>query len=349
MTSKYTWKWIIDPDQVGVTTAGWDSIDRMDVSSDGLKATVHFKEAYAGYYGLFATSFLPEHWMKTIPIKDAASKSYPLTPDIAKSPTNGPFKYDNATSDTIVLVRNDDWKAGDHPAYLDKVTFHYYPDNKEGVIAAFLTGDVDVALDLVQTDYDAIKGVDPTFGRALLAPAWLYEHLDLNQMGQGQGHGHPALKDPVVRQAIAQAIDRKAMFETVFPGAPAGSDLGLHQRRPDQLLATPGRQGELPELRRRRRQRWRSTQRATPRARMGSGSTRSRSSRSSSSTARRTPGSGRWAATSWPSPSSRSGSSSTSTTSTRRRSSSRTGRTSPPTRSATPTTARTTRPSSATR
>ena len=100
--------------------------------------------------------------MKTIPIKDAASKSYPLTPDIAKAPTNGPFKYENASSDTIVLVRNDNWKAGDHPAYLDKVTFKYYPDNKEGLIAAFLNGETDVALDLVQTDYDAIKGVDPS-------------------------------------------------------------------------------------------------------------------------------------------------------------------------------------------
>src|SRR4249920_1198671 len=72
---KYTWEWVNDPAQVGITTTGWDSIDKIDVASDGLKATVHFKEPYAGYYGLFATSFLPEHWMKMIPIKDAPSKS----------------------------------------------------------------------------------------------------------------------------------------------------------------------------------------------------------------------------------------------------------------------------------
>jgi peptide/nickel transport system substrate-binding protein len=220
----YTWQWVLDPAQVGVTTSGWDSIDKMDVAPDGLKATVHFKEPYAGYYGLFGTSFLPEHWMKTIPVKDAAGKSYPLSADLAKSPTNGPYKYETASADTIVLVRNDNWKAGDHPAYIDKITFKYYPDNKEGLIAAFKAGETDVALDLVQTDYDAIKDVDPSFGRALLAPAWLYEHLDLNQDGKGQGHGHPALKDPVVRKAIAQAIDKAAMFQTVFPGAPAATD-----------------------------------------------------------------------------------------------------------------------------
>ena len=220
----YTWQWVLDPAQVGVTTSGWDSIDKIDVTPDGLKATVHFKEPYAGYYGLFGTSFLPEHWMKTIPIKDAAGKSYPLSADLAKSPTNGPYKYETASSDTIVLVRNDNWKAGDHPAYIDKITYKYYPDNKEGEIAAFLAGEIDVALDLVQTDYDAIKGVDPSFGRALLAPSWLYEHLDLNQDGKGQGHGHPALQDPIVRKAMAQAIDKTAMFQTVFPGAPTATD-----------------------------------------------------------------------------------------------------------------------------
>ena len=88
------------------------------------------------------------------------------------------------------------------------------------MIAAFKNGEIDVALDLVQADYDAIKDVDPTIGKAILEPAWLYEHFDMNEAGLGQGKGHPALKDLVVRQAIAQAIDKKAMWETVFPGAP---------------------------------------------------------------------------------------------------------------------------------
>jgi len=214
---KYTWKYVTDPDQTGVSTSGWDSIDRIDVAADGLKATVHFKEPYAGYYGLFATSFLPEHYMKTFAVKDG-NKTYPLSPKISDAPVNGPFKYVTASPDTIELARNDNWKAGDHPPYLDRVTFKYYPDNKDGLIAAFKNGEVDVALDLVQTDFDAIKDVDPAKARALLVPSWLYEHLDLNQMGAGPGKGNVALKDPVVRNAMAMAIDRDAMFSNVFPG-----------------------------------------------------------------------------------------------------------------------------------
>ena len=54
---------------------------------------------------------LPEHYMKTIPVKDAAAKSYPLSADIAKAPTSGPYKYVTASADTVELTRNDNWAA----------------------------------------------------------------------------------------------------------------------------------------------------------------------------------------------------------------------------------------------
>jgi peptide/nickel transport system substrate-binding protein len=244
---EYTWHWVLDPGQVGITTLGWDVIDTMDVSDDGLKATVHFKENFAGYYGLFATSFLPEHYMKTIPIAQA-NESYPISPDIAKAPVNGPFKYVTASPDTIELTRNDDWKAGDHPAYLDRLTFKYFPDNKEGLIAAWLNGETDVALDLVESDYEAIKDIDPAVGRAITVPAWLYEHLDLNQLGDGPGKGHPALKDPVVRKAINQAIDKATMFKTVFPGSDPGTAEICTNALPTNYWRIPDDQVECPSF-----------------------------------------------------------------------------------------------------
>ena len=76
------------------------------------------------------------------------------------------------------------------PAYPTPLPGHVYlffPENPEGMIAAFLASEIDVALDLLQADYDAIKGVDPTKGKALLEAAWEYEHLDMNQAGLGQG------------------------------------------------------------------------------------------------------------------------------------------------------------------
>jgi peptide/nickel transport system substrate-binding protein len=218
---KYTWTWANDAATAVTSKLGWDEIDKIDVSADGIEADFHFKEPYAGWLGTVGGNWpLPEHYMKTIPAKDAAAKSYPVSADLGKAPVSGPFKYVTATPDTIELARNDNWAGGDHPAYLDTVTYKFFPENPEGMIAAFLAGEIDVTQNLLQADYDAIKGVDPAKGKAILEAAWEYEHFDMNQAGLGQGKGHPALQDIVLRKAIAQAIDKKAMYETVFPGAP---------------------------------------------------------------------------------------------------------------------------------
>jgi len=239
----YTWHWILDPAQVGISTVGWDSVDSI-TATDDTHATAHFKENFAGFYGLLSGPYLPEHYMKNIPIKDAPAKSYPVSPDIAKSPTIGPFKYVTASADTIELTRDDNWtgpaEACGGKACLDNVTYKYYPDNKDGMIAAFLAGDVDVAEDLVQADYDAIKGVDPSVGKAILQPSWLYEHFDMNESGAGSGKGNAVLQDPVVRKAIAQSIDKNAMFQTVFPGSPLPD-------KPACVNATPSNYWQLPD------------------------------------------------------------------------------------------------------
>lgn len=220
---KFTWEWVNDPGQPGVSVAGWDAIDRVTIRDD-LNATVHFAEAYTGYLATIGGLFLPGHYLSTIPVADAAATSYPLSPDIARAVTIGPYKYVTASAETVELARDDNWAgpavACGGRACLDAVTFRFFPDDKDGMIAAFLDGEIDVASGLAQDDYDSVKIVDPAAGRIIVEPTWLYEHFDMNQQGLGQGRGHPALTDLRVRQAILQAIDRDAMWRTVYPGLP---------------------------------------------------------------------------------------------------------------------------------
>jgi peptide/nickel transport system substrate-binding protein len=213
---KFTWEYIMDPKQVGLVsgTVGWDLIDKFDVSADGLTGTIHFKEGYAGYYGLLGDGPMPKHYMETFSPAEAADKSYPVgTPELANAPTSGPFKYGASSADTVELVRNDNWKGGSHTAYLDKIVFKFYTDAKDAMIAAFLAKEVDVATDLLQGDYASIQGVDPAWGQALIGPAWEYEHLDLNQQNE-------AFKDAKVREAVARAIDKDKLWDIVYPGVP---------------------------------------------------------------------------------------------------------------------------------
>jgi peptide/nickel transport system substrate-binding protein len=216
---KYTWKWVMDPAQSGLVsgTTGWEDITDIVVSDDGLKATVKFSKPYAGFYGLLGSWFLPEHYFSTIPVAEAATKSMPVSPDIIKVPASGPFMFDTASPTGIVVKKNPNYKLGSsgNGAYLDEVKFNFYAD-VDGMKADFLAGNVDAALDMLAADYDSIKGVDPAIGRALLEPAWQYEHLDMNQ----GANGHPMLKDPKVRQALTQAIDKADLFSALFPGYP---------------------------------------------------------------------------------------------------------------------------------
>jgi len=221
---KFTWQWMLDPAQTGLAagTVGWDLIDRFDVAEDGLTATVHFCSGYAGFYGLFGSPAMPEHYMSQIPVADAPQLSYPVGPGLENAPTSGPFKYASASPSAIELVRNENYVSPwtGEGTYLDRVVFRFFDGAKDAMIAAFLAGEIDLATDLLQGDYAAIAGVDPSIGVATIKPAWEHEHFDMNQLGGGPGQGHPALQDPNVRMALAHAINKTELYETVYPGTP---------------------------------------------------------------------------------------------------------------------------------
>ncbi len=248
---KFTWQRVQDKDATGAATLGWENIDKVTVSADGLSADFHYPKPFGGWLGTIGGNPpLPEHYFKTRPVKDD-NKAYPLSADIANAPTSGPFKYSTASADTIELVRNDNYADGQAcdggKACLDQITFKSYPDNKDGEIAAFKTGDVDLALDLQTADYAAIQSVDPNVGKAIQALGWEYEHLDFNQRGLGNGKGSKALQDPVVRKAIAQAIDKSALWKTVFPGSPEPETTACQSGVPDlNYWSLPKEQATCP-------------------------------------------------------------------------------------------------------
>jgi peptide/nickel transport system substrate-binding protein len=222
----FTKDWILDPEQTGLAAGvtGWDLIDSFEVADDGLSATVHFCRGYAGFYALLASAILPEHYMSEIPIAEASETSYPVAPSTVEAPTSGPFKYASLAPDTIELERNENYNScvGDgctpHTAYLDRVVYRFYAD-KDAMIAGFLAGEIDLATDLLQGDFTAIEAAPEGF-EARIDTAWEYEHFDLNFLGTAPGQGHPALTNTDIRAGLAQAVDKTALYETVYPGVP---------------------------------------------------------------------------------------------------------------------------------
>jgi len=214
-----TWKWATDPGQTGCNACavGWPDIASIDESTDKLTATINFKDLYAGWLGFLTTGPFPAAYLASVPVAQASSL-YPVSSAIASVPMDGPFTITNASKTEIDYAPNQYWAGGvstAHAPYLAGLKFVFY-DSKDGEIADFLAGKLDLAFDMTQADYPAVAKADPSVGKAESTPAWQYEHLDINN-DPNHTRGND-LWDPAVRKALAMAINKQDMINVLFPG-----------------------------------------------------------------------------------------------------------------------------------
>jgi peptide/nickel transport system substrate-binding protein len=182
----------------------------MTPSADGLSLTIDFQRKYAGWLGWVGYTVLPSHYLSTIEIADGPT-SFPFGPGAENWPASGPFKIVAVGSDSIDYEAN---PSSHTPPLLDAFRYRYFA-SKDGMITAWLNGEVDFIDDMTQADYPALQQVDPSVGTAELHSAWQYEHLDLNV-----SHEDVGLDSTLVRNAIHQLIDKEDLWNVLFPGYP---------------------------------------------------------------------------------------------------------------------------------
>ena len=211
-----TWKWATAPQATAcpLCAIGWPDIGSIDESSDGLTATIHFKDLYSAWLGFLTNGPWPVTYLTSAP----AGGLYPLTDAMAAVPVDGPFIITNAGPTEVDYAPDQYWAGGAssaHAPYLAGLRLVFYAD-KTSEINDFLAGHIDLALSLTESDYHAVSAVDPAVGKATSDPLWQYEHLDLNNdptHARGQD-----LWDPAVRRALAMAIDKPGLISVLFPG-----------------------------------------------------------------------------------------------------------------------------------
>jgi peptide/nickel transport system substrate-binding protein len=229
---KFSWEWVLDKDNVGVLTSGFEDISKFDCPSD-TSMVWHFKKIYEGYITLMVAP-LPRHVVGKIPVKDVVSgKGFKAT-EIAKMPVSGAFKFESVTpQQELRLAKNPNYKswATTKPAHLDTLIWKWYGD-ADLMIAGFKAGEVDFATDL--QDSDIPKVVD--LGTQVSAvPALLYEFLrpnwsagpfdatkkiggcSRNSAVADRGTGCP-MADPAMRQAVSFAVDKNEINTRLLGG-----------------------------------------------------------------------------------------------------------------------------------
>ena len=170
---------------------------------------------------------MPEHvWRDIGP--DQARTFENFDPTNGTPVTSGPFhllEWDRGRSWT--LAANPDYWAG--PPQIDEIVFKVYPDDAS-MVAALRSGEVDL-VDSIPVDlYDSLQGIPGITTHAAVAARFVSIGINTGSNGPAGtipgSDAHTSLRDPVLRRALAMAVDKQAHVDQVMlGGATVGSTI----------------------------------------------------------------------------------------------------------------------------
>jgi len=211
---KFTYDAIMNPKNDVVSRHGYDLIDRV-LTPDANTIVFHLKTPFSPAIGtIFGESdspygILPEHLLaKYKSINDVPYNSAPIG--------TGPFKFVSwQRGDHITYARNDDYFLG--KPKLKSIVVRLVPDENT-LVTQLRTHEIDWFYEPSVNAYRSLKTLQDT--KIVLIPFNGYQSVMFNN-----GKGPTA--DPRVRRAIAMAIDKKRLADTIAFGTamPAAEDL----------------------------------------------------------------------------------------------------------------------------
>ncbi len=151
---------------------------------------------------------LPKHIWETREISRAAEM------DQGKWIGTGPFIMEEyRPGERVTLSANKGYWMG--TPKVDAVTFRTYP-NADALVRALKSGEVDLITAVPAHLINDLKA-DPRI-QVLSGPQIHVRSLLFNVCNKAQSTGHPALRDPQVRLAIAHAVDKQQIIDLTLQG-----------------------------------------------------------------------------------------------------------------------------------
>ncbi len=206
-----TWKVYVNPANNVISRSGFEDIKSVKLSGKGKKTfTVVFKKQYADWETILSGGVYAAHIIAGKDMNQMFLNSVPVS--------SGPWKFSSWQKGVqLTLVKNPAFKAGT-PMKIGKLVFRYILDTNAR-FQALKAGEGQVMepqpqLQIADFQKDKKFVVDQKIG-------YTYEHLDIELGPQG----HPALKQPYVRQALITGINRQqianVLYQSIAPGLPA--------------------------------------------------------------------------------------------------------------------------------
>ncbi|HEY8314201.1 MAG TPA: peptide ABC transporter substrate-binding protein [Candidatus Baltobacteraceae bacterium] len=199
---KFTWQAVMNPNNNAVSRHGYDYVKSIDTPDD-TTVVVHLKEKFSP----FVNTFFAE---SDSPINIVPAHILSKYPNINQVPFNtepvgsGPFKFAQwVRGDHITLVANKNYFMG--APKLDKIILRFVPDENTEV-NLLRTHDIDWMFEASYSIYPAVHGIA---GVSIpFNDINGYEGMQINT-------SRPMLADVRVRRAIAYAIDKRRLLDTL--------------------------------------------------------------------------------------------------------------------------------------
>jgi len=224
---KYAAEWVLDKDNVGVITSGFEDLKGgaagLECKSD-TEMVWHFDKIFEGYITMM-TAPLPRHFLSKIPIKDQTAGAGFRAAEVSKMPVSGAFSFDTVTAGSeLRLKKNPNYTSFStgKPAHLDSLIFKWYGD-ADAMIAGYKANEVDFATDLQDSDIPKVQDLGdqvsaiPSLTYEFLRPNWSADACSKNPAVADRGKGCP-MADPAMRQAVSYAIDKNEINNRLLGG-----------------------------------------------------------------------------------------------------------------------------------
>ncbi|MBI3243885.1 MAG: ABC transporter substrate-binding protein [Chloroflexi bacterium] len=131
---------------------------------------------------------------------------------------SGAFSLKTWEKDQNVLILDADPDFYDGRPVVDQLIFQTF-DNSDALVQALKVGDIDVINLVPNSAFETVKTFDNVV--AVNLPSRSFDELIVNSVRDDNDTaptGNPALKDPQVKLAIAQAINKQDLVDIVFQG-----------------------------------------------------------------------------------------------------------------------------------
>lgn len=203
---KWSWEAIMNPRNNVVSRHGYDYVKSIDTPDD-YTVVVHLKQRFSPFVNTFFA-------MSDQPMPVAPAQILSKYADINQIPfdnnpsvSDGPFRFvEWSRNDHITLVRNDGFFLG-RPR-LNRIEIKMIPDENT-TVNLLKTHAIDFMFQASPETYPALKSV-PDIHLAFVNVNG-YERVQLNT-------ARPYLSDPRVRLAVAYAIDKQRLVDTLTYG-----------------------------------------------------------------------------------------------------------------------------------